>query len=86
MVTLVDDFTTWKVMPDRSGWVIKQHPGGKHESRHAELAGAIEEAERLAVERAPGQVLVKNQDGSVKYAIMFRRTDVDPRKVGLRHP
>lgn len=67
----MDDFTTWKVLPERSGWIVKEYPTNGFESRHTDIGVAIDAAKRLAMDNAPGQVVVHAEDGSVKHAVLF---------------
>lgn len=85
LVTNMDDYTTWKVLPDPSGWIIQEDPSTGFESRHKDIAVAIDHAKRLAMENAPGQVIVKAEDGSVMHAVVFGASPQDPDVTGSGH-
>lgn len=64
-------FTTWKVLPSKSGWAIRSWQDESYESRHQDKEAAIWEAKRLAQENPPAQVVVHATDGSVTGAVHY---------------
>lgn len=82
----MSDFRTWKVLAEGASWVVRSDRASGDKNRHEQRAEAVDEAKRLAIENAPGQVVVHARDGSVKYAVLFRETSrragvgVDPQR------
>lgn len=64
-------FTTWKILPSPSGWVVRCHGQEAFESRHGDKVGAIREAKTLATQSPPSQVVVHDAEGSVTVAIHY---------------
>lgn len=79
-------FTTWKVRPSESGWIVYCKDEDSYESRHRDKGAATWEAEQLAQEDPPSQVVIHAADGSVKRAVHYSDAGKDPMASGTITP
>ena len=62
---IMDELTTWYVVPLDEGWLVKERTGGAGELFPTKAA-AVARAEEICLDHPPARYLIRRSDGSIE--------------------